>query len=345
MRAASRTRPLSSWLTNTSDGMVQVAGELHTGVAESVQPCRSALISGQFPTVLARVPYLDHGLDSDNPPVCSSHLSMGSDTDTLGSETDMLAGVSNQSMTTGEYQGRKRSGRRSDPVHLISQHAQERSGGPDLVAGRGVAGLCYQLRQSMMPYASLIVTVALIATAGLLYWLILGPTGESTQVREMLGRDSQGNFSMQWPGRSPQPAMAQAGAVAEDASDGLVERESSTTEESSQDTTTSALTPQVEMVPVLDREKSIEAGAADRVATLTGEQNSHAAPVARQQSSTSGEYSDSRAIASYPTTQYAVFDFLLLDPNAEKRVEDSIGAQRPPVVERQALGPLRDQAR
>jgi hypothetical protein len=51
------------------------------------------------------------------------------------------------------------------------------------------------LHETMAPYAGLIVTFALFMSAGLLYWLVLGPFANTNHSQEPTGMDTIGQFS------------------------------------------------------------------------------------------------------------------------------------------------------
>jgi hypothetical protein len=54
--------------------------------------------------------------------------------------------------------------------------------------------LC-ELHETMSPYAGLIVSFALFMSAGLLYWLVLGPFTNTNHSQEPTGMDTIGQFS------------------------------------------------------------------------------------------------------------------------------------------------------
>ncbi|MCH2113647.1 MAG: hypothetical protein MK171_01865 [Pirellulales bacterium] len=79
---------------------------------------------------------------------------------------------------------------------------------PQIAVDRKTAGPIFQLLTDLAPYAGLVVTLALIVSAGLLYWLIVGPTQMSLPHQE-LAPDRSG-----WPAKNastpPFPAPSPA---------------------------------------------------------------------------------------------------------------------------------------
>lgn len=66
-----------------------------------------------------------------------------------------------------------------------TRHVQPKASAEPSRPAAGLSETVYQLHSQLAPYAGLIVTLALIASAGLLYWMIVGPTQSKLPALDM----------------------------------------------------------------------------------------------------------------------------------------------------------------
>lgn len=180
----------------------------------------------QLPAVLARIPRVD-GESTGVPPTRDSvatALESGTHA-TANYATNYAVDSSHaQADRTGSRRSRSQSARRGvqsrqrgsverdsllaeSPPFTTQQQAKP-------TAGSDFASQLCRLHSTLAPFAGLIVAIALVMSAGLLYWLVLSPAGKPFEYQDAIEQETLGQFSTGWPVAEP-PAAAPSAETAE----------------------------------------------------------------------------------------------------------------------------------